>query len=262
MKEIVLDLKAEREDLDRFLTTLADEMWDLSTPAEGWTVRDSVSHIAYFDDAAILLIRGDNSPLDAVKSADTFGDNNVIRAGLTMKPAELLSWFRQSGATMCDDLLKCDPKDRIPWFALPMGARSFATARLMETWAHGLDCYAAADVEPVDTDRLRHTARLAYMARPYAHQMNSLPEPAKPLRLELRLPSGTMWTHGPEDADDTVSGDAGDFCRVAVRRRHWKDSRLTVKGDEAGKFVEIAQTYAGPPGPGRMPGRRPAGDGG
>ncbi len=125
----------------------------------------------------------------------------------------------------------------------------------METWAHGLDCFAAVGVEPVDTDRLRHTARLAHMARPYAHQVNGLQPPARPLRLELRLPSGTPWVHGPEDAVDTVSGDAGDFCRVAVRRMHWKDSQLTVKGDEARQFVEIAQTYAGPPGSGRMPQR-------
>jgi len=252
MKEIVADLQAEREDLDRFLSTLTEEMWDLPTLAEGWTVRDSVAHIAHIDDAAILLIRGDNSPLEEAASADGL-DTIGLKKRSSVNPADMLSWLRQSGTTMMSDLLKCDPKDRIPWFALPMGARSFATARLMETWAHGLDCYDAVGVEPVDTDRLRHTALLACMARPYAHEVNGLPPPTRPVRLKLRLPSGTLWTHGPEDAVDVVSGEAGEFCRVAVRRRHWKDSHLTVVGDEAQQFVEIAQTYAGPPGSGRKP---------
>ncbi len=243
MKEIIGDLQAERDDLDRFLTTLSDEAWDVLTPADGWTVRDSVTHITHIDDAAILLIRGDNSPLEEA----------ARKVGRSLSPGEILSWLRESGATMIEDLLACDPKVRIPWFALPMGARSFATARLMETWAHGLDCYDAVGVKCVDTDRLRHVARLAYMARPYAHEVNGLPEPTAPLRLELRLPSGTPWAHGPEDALDVISGEASQFCRVAVKRRHWKDTQLTIKGDAARQFIEIVQTYAGPPGSGRKP---------
>ena len=154
---------------------------------------------------------------------------------------------------MLDELSKCDPKQRIPWFAMPMGARAFATARLMETWAHGLDCFDAIGVEPEDTDRLRHIALMACMARPYAYQVNALPLPQTPLRLELMLPSGQLWTYGEQNATDRIKGKAGEFCRVAVRRRHWKDMGLETQGEEARRFIEIVQTYAGPPGPGRKP---------
>ena len=152
-----------------------------------------------------------------------------------------------------DALVKCNPKDRIPWFALPMGARSFATARLMETWAHGLDCYDAVGAEPEDTDRLRHIARMGYMARPYAYQVNNIEMPATDVRLELTLPSGTLWTIGSEDSADKIKGKAGEFCRVAVQRRHWKDMNLEIEGDEAKRFITIVQTFAGPPGSGREP---------
>jgi uncharacterized protein (TIGR03084 family) len=255
MKELVEDLRAEQEALDRFLTTLKEDQWDLPSPAEGWTLRDSVSHIAHIDEVSVSLLRGDNSPLEeAAKLKFEFSEIG-LKKGRSMKPSEVLQWWRDIRAVMLEELLKCDPKRRIPWFALPMGARSFATARLMETWAHGLDCFDTVGAEPEDTDRLRHVALIAYMARPYAYQVNGLKPPETPIRLELILPSGTLWTQGPEDSKDRIRGRAGEFCRVAVRRRHWMDMNLEIEGDEAKRFIEIVQTYAGPPGSGRKPKR-------
>lgn len=255
MKEIVTDLQAQQDALDSFLCTLQDSQWDLPTPAEGWTVKDSISHIAHIDEVAVTLIRGDNTPLD---EADKLGPSWVhtgAKRGRTMQSSQILKWWRDARETMDDCLMRIDPKSRIPWFTLPtgMGGRAFATARLMETWAHGLDCYDAVGLEPVDTDRLQHVAMLAYMARPYAYQVNGLELPDTSIRIELVLPSGKAWTQGPEDASEIIYGTAGDFCRVAVRRRHWKDTKLEPVGDEAKRFVEIVQAYAGQPGPGRKP---------
>ena len=255
MKEIVTDLKAEQEALDSFLCTLEDEHWDLPTPAEGWIVKDCVSHIAQIDEVAVTLIGGDNTPLDeATKLGFSYADIGAKR-GRAMQPAQILKWWRDTRDTMDGYLMKIDPKSRIPWFTLPtgMGGRAFATARLMETWAHGLDCYDAVGAEPVDTDRLQHVAMLAYMARPYAYQVNGLELPDTPVRIELLLPSGKAWTQGPDDASDVIRGTASDFCRVAVRRRHWKDTKIEAVGDGARRFIEIVQAYAGPPGSGRKP---------
>ena len=253
MKEILADLKAEQESLDRFLSTLMEAQWDLPTPAEGWTVRDSVSHIAHIDEVALAFIHGDNSALEEVKKLGLMYTTVKAQIGRELKVAEILPWWRRARTIMLDELSKCDPRQRIPWFAMPMGARAFATARLMETWAHGLDCFDAIGVEPEDTDRLRHIALMACMARPYAYQVNALPVPQIPLRLELMLPSGQLWTYGEQSATDRIKGKVGEFCRVAVRRRHWKDMGLEVQGEEARRFIEIVQTYAGPPGPGRKP---------
>lgn len=251
MQEILADLKAEQQCLDQFLSTLSGSQWDLPSPAEGWTLKDSVSHIAHIDEVATVLLRGDNTPLEiAAKVLFRFTDIGVEK-GRKMKYSEVLPWWREVRSVMMEELTKCDPKQRIPWFARPMGAKAFATARLMETWAHGLDCFNAIGAEPVDTDRLRHVALLAYMARPFAYQINGLPAPDSPLRIELTLPSGKIWAVGDETSIDRIRGEAGEFCRVAVRRRHWKDMNLEIEGDEAKRFIEIAQTYAGPPGSGR-----------
>jgi len=253
MKEILTDLKAEQEALDRFLASLTEAQWDLPSPAEEWTLRDSVSHIAHIDEVAVLLLRGDNSPLEQAAKVG-FGFTNIgPQKGRSTKPSEVLSWWREARAVMIAELSKCDPKKRIPWFAMAMGARAFATARLMETWAHGLDCFDAVGAVPEDTDRLRHVALLTYMARPFAYQVNGLAFPGTPLRLELILPSGSPWAQGPENAQDRIRGQASEFCRVAVRRRHWQGMNLEIQGDEAFGFIEIVQAYAGPPGPGRQP---------
>jgi uncharacterized protein (TIGR03084 family) len=238
---------------------LKDAQWEMPTLAEGWSVRDSISHLAHIDEVAVCILRGDHTPFDVAKKV-MFGFNNIgLEKGRTMTPSGILRWWREARAVELEELAKRDPKERLPWFAMPMGARAFATARLMETWAHGLDCYDAVGVEPADTDRLRHVALLAYLARPWAYQVNGIPLPSKPPRVELVLPSGAQWAQGPEDAVDRIRGKAGDFCRVAVRRRHWLDMDLEVRGEEARRFLEIAQAYAGPPGSGRKPlGRRKA----
>lgn len=166
IKEVLADLKAEQESLDQFLSTLTETQWDLPTPAQGWTVRDSVSHIVHIDEVAVGFIRGDNRALEDVKKLGLMFTTVKAQKGREMRVTEILPWRRRTRTVMLDELFKCDPKQRIPWVALPMGARAFATARLMETWAHGLDCFDALGVEPEDTDRLRHVTLLACMAGP------------------------------------------------------------------------------------------------
>ena len=66
-----------------------------------------------------------------------------------------------------------------------MSARSFITARLMETWAHGQDVADALGVERTPTDRLRHVAHIGVGARPFSYVANGRqPNPA-PVRVEL-----------------------------------------------------------------------------
>jgi uncharacterized protein (TIGR03084 family) len=134
-----------------------------------------------------------------------------------------------------------------------MSARSFATARLMECWSHGLDAIEAAGKTPVDTDRLHHIAHLGVATREFAYRNRGLPAPAEPLRVELDAPSGARWTWGPEDAPLRIRGPAGDFCRVVTQRIHYLDTALETEGEGAAEYLRIAQAFAGPPGAGRPP---------
>ena len=73
--------------------------------------------------------------------------------------------------------------------------------------------------------------------------------------MEVRSPSGDLWTFGDEQAADTVSGSALDFCLAVTQRRNLADLDLEVHGPVAEEWMSIAQAFAGPPGPGRQPGQ-------
>ena len=134
------------------------------------------------------------------------------------------------------------PDARVPW-GLGMRTPSFVTARLMETWAHGLDVRAALGVAAVDADRLAHIAWLATRALPYAYSVAGREPPAEPVRVELVLPSGAHWASGPEDAPDRISGPAGDYCRVFVHRRSPADTNLVIEGDAARSAIAVARAF-------------------
>jgi uncharacterized protein (TIGR03083 family) len=45
--DVIADLIAAAEDVDRMVAGLTDEQWRLPTPAEGWTVAHQVGHLAF-----------------------------------------------------------------------------------------------------------------------------------------------------------------------------------------------------------------------
>jgi uncharacterized protein (TIGR03084 family) len=130
------------------------------------------------------------------------------------------------------------------WYGPPMAARSFITARLMETWAHGQDIVDTFGVDRVATDRLRHVAHIGVRARPFSYSLHHRELSAADVRVELTGPGGDVWQWG-ESSTQVVSGAALDFCLVVTQRRHAADTGLRVVGDEARQWIEIAQAFAG-----------------
>ncbi len=133
-----------------------------------------------------------------------------------------------------------------------MGPAAAVSARIMETFAHGQDIRDTFGLAPAGSDRLRHIAHLALAARAFSFEVNDLPVPEGPIRLELRF-DGATWTWGPEDVPHRVVGEALDFALLATRRRHRNDCKLRAEGEAADQWLNIIQAYAGPPGPGRKP---------
>jgi uncharacterized protein (TIGR03084 family) len=258
MRELVVDLVAEQEALDRVVAGLPLNRWEEGSPAEGWLLRDCVAHLAEFDEAAARTIEEKRFPAFPREGASGVLSATQVRAR-GMSSAQLLSWWREARTRLAAALTPLDPRDRLPWAGPPMSARSFATARLMEAWSHGLDVHDAAGVEPRDTDRLRHIAHIGYVTRDFAYRNRGLEPSDRPLYVELDAPSGATWTWGPADASDRITGPAGDFCRVVTQRMHPDDARLRVEGEAATEFLRVAQAFAGPPGTGRPPrGGRPS----
>jgi uncharacterized protein (TIGR03084 family) len=104
-------------------------------------------------------------------------------------------------------------------------------------------------------------AHIGIRALPYSYLVNGQPVPERPIRVELTAPDGDIWTWGPPGATDRVAGTAVDFCLAVTQRRHLSDTGLVVAGRVANQWMSIAQSFAGPRGPGRPPSEGPAGSG-
>ena len=255
--ELCADLSAEHQDLDAVVGDLDTQAWDLATPAEGWSIRDQISHLTFFDEQARRAVAEPGafeSSLPAILEDLEGFISRPLDEGRAMRTEEVLGRWRRSRTEMLGVLAAADPGRRVPWYGPPMSLASFVTARLMETWAHGQDIVDALRREREPTDRLRHIAFLGVRARQNSYVANGMAMPDEEVRVDLSSPSGERWIWN-EQADQSVSGKASDFCLVVTQRRHLDDTELTMEGPMAKEWMSIAQAFAGPPGPGRRPGQ-------
>jgi uncharacterized protein (TIGR03084 family) len=258
MKDICKDLHEEQEALDALVSPLSDEQWDTITPFIGWSIKYEVAHVAYWDMAARLAATDEEAfkklIADIFSSDEAYDDSQrELREGT---PAFVMEYWKRERKALVDALAACEPKDRIPWVGPTMSAISKATARIMETWAHGQDVADTLRIKREPTDRLRHVAHIGVTTFGWSHVNRGLDVPETTVRVELEGPSGDLWTWGPEDAKESVKGPAEDFCLVVVQRRHVDDTQLVTTGDVASNWMLIAQAFAGPPVTGPNPGER------
>jgi uncharacterized protein (TIGR03084 family) len=257
MKKICADLAAEEAELDAIVAALDDDEWTTMTPAEGWNIQDQIRHLAYYENRARSAAAEPEVfrqwLSDMWQKPEKFADH-IENTGKQLSNRETLDWWRQERRALLNILEVMHPKDRLPWYGPDMSALSFATARIMETWAHGQDVVDALGVEREPTNRLRHIAHLGVRTFGWSYLNRQMEVPAVAVRVELVGPDGDLWSWGPEDAAEVVSGPAQDFCLVVVQRRHVDDTRLDIQGKTAAQWMSIAQAFAGPPGPGRQAG--------
>jgi len=246
------DLAAEEAALDEVVATLGESDWSTPTPAESWDVRDQIAHLAATEEWALRsLTDADGFRKALARFADDPEDRATqVQSGLLgCRPPDsgVVAWWRARRHATGAALRAREPSDRVPWFGPDMSAASFATARLMETWAHGQDVVDALGLERAPTPRLRHVAEIGVRTRGFAYASRGIPMPEVPVRVELTGPDGASWTWGPADSPDRVSGDALDWCLVVTQRRNPGDTDLAVVGDAAHEWIGIAQAFAGEP---------------
>jgi uncharacterized protein (TIGR03084 family) len=255
--EVVLaDLDTESARLEALLVGLPDRGWRTPTPAPGWDVATQIAHLAWTDEAAYAAAadkdRWDDLVLEALADPEHAADRAALTGGIA-GPAVILDRWRKARTRLAQALRDYPPERRMPWYGPPMSATSMATARFMETWAHSLDVHAALGAEPEVTDRIRHVAHLGVRTRDWSFAVHGLDPPVEEFRVALTAPSGTVWTWGPDDAAQTVTGPAYDFCRLVTQRVHRADTALVACGHDARRWLDVAQAFAGPPGRGRGP---------
>lgn len=261
LNKIVDDLCAEGAALDALVADLSDEQWAWQTPAAGWTVAHQIGHLAWTDRAALTAATDADAfaaqLTEAWKNPYGFVDEGA-EAEAHRPPRELLADWRETRDALARVLRDVPAGTKLPWYGPPMSAASMATARLMETWAHGRDVADALGAPTVPTERLAHVARLGVRTRDFAFGVHQLTPPAEEFRVELVAPDGAVWAWGPEDAPQRVTGPAEDFCLLVTQRVHRDDTALRTTGADADRWLDIAQAFAGPPGAGRGPGRAEA----
>ncbi|MFE3853836.1 TIGR03084 family metal-binding protein [Streptomyces griseorubiginosus] len=253
---VIDDLCAESEELDRLVAELTAEQWTLATPAPGWSVAHQIAHLAWTDHSSLLAVTDPKAfSREVEKALAAPGDfvDNGAEEGAGKPPARLLAYWRAGREDLAEALRAAPEGARFPWYGPPMSTASMATARLMETWAHGLDVADALGVTREPTDRIRHIVRLGVRTRDFSFGVHGLTPPFEEFRIELVSPSGESWTYGPEDATDRVTGPALDLCLLVTQRAHRADLDLTAVGEDADRWLDIAQAFAGPPGKGRAP---------
>jgi uncharacterized protein (TIGR03084 family) len=254
LSQVLADLAAEGERLDMLVATLDEAGWRTPTPAAGWDVAAQVAHLAWTDEVATKAATDkaawDEVVLGAIADPDGYVD---AQAHALAQDDDLLGRWRRSRADLRRALEERPAGEKVPWFGPPMSATSMATARLMETWAHSLDVHEGLGVLVEDTDRIRHVAHLGVRTRDFAYAVHGLDAPDEEFRIDLLAPSGDVWTWGPDDAAQTLTGSAGDFCRLVTQRVHRVDTDLVATGRDVDRWLDIAQAFAGQPGEGRAP---------
>lgn len=262
MKIICRDLFEEYTELDALVEGLSPQTWRKETPFFCWTIKDQISHLAYFDRMAHLAAtdsEGFRRHLDDImKNWMSYDDlqNKINALGCAMADGELLDTWRKDRAALLRVFESLEPGKRLPWYGPTMSARSSATARLMETWAHGQDVVDSLGLVREPTDRLKHIAHLGFSTLSWSFINRGVDAPSVSVRLELESPSGQIWTWGDSDAEECVAGLALDFCLVVTQRRHVRDTTLVMDGETAVQWMLNAQVFAGPPENGPEPGER------
>jgi uncharacterized protein (TIGR03084 family) len=262
MKQTSDDLRNEYRDLADLVRTLTPAQWRLRSDFYGWTPWDEIAHLCFFDETGLLSA----TDSDAF-AADTATLNATLATGKEISAiarekyghldgAELLAYWEPLSTQLADALAALDPKARLPWYGPTMSARSFATARLMETWAHGQDVWDVVGRRRPATDRLRHIAHIGVTTFGWSFVNRKQPVPAVVPYIELDAPQGGVWTWGDAASSETIRGPADDFCLLVTQRRNLADTALRYSDGSARDWLRIAQCFAGPPADAPEPGVR------
>ena len=262
MLQQIADFRAEAEELHTLLSTLKDADWQRPTLFKSWTVNDVVQHLHASDLMASASVAGAEPFARFREGVQTARDSGMTRLEETrqrlgdLTAGRLLERWRQQMGELCDKLSALPPGTRLKWAGPDMGIRMFATARQMETWAHGQAIYDLMRKQRQPTGRLRNIAELGVRTYGWTFANRGLEAPGPVPYVGLRGPSGEIWEWNAPAGESCVTGPALDFCQVVTQVRNVADTALRVGGEPARIWMSMAQCFAGPPDEPPAPGAR------
>jgi uncharacterized protein (TIGR03084 family) len=251
--DTALELLAEYRDLAALCATLTPAQWRTASEFYGWTPWDEIAHLCYFDETALQSVHEpgrfatESAALGArIARGEEFSAIQRETYDHLDGPALLERW-RSRHEALADALAQMDPKARLAWYGPPMSARSFASARLMETWAHGQDIWDVVRRHRPATARLKHIAHLGVTTFGWTFANRGLPVPTAAPHVVLQAPDGSTWQWGDPGSEHRVRGTAEDFCLLVTQRRHLADTGLQYTPGPVSDWLHMAQCFAGPP---------------
>lgn len=253
MKELAGDLHDEGDELNSLLLILSDADWKRQTPFKNWTPDYVIQHLYMGDWMNILSLTDPDEFTKISEQRNAAREAGERTMGLESidrdvgHGAELLAHWHQQLHQLCDLFAADEARRRIKWVGPDMSVRSAATARLMETWAHGQDIYDLLQRLRIPNDRIHNIATLGVNTYRWTFQNRGeqLPGPAPYVR--LTAPSGVIWTWNEPDESNLVEGQAVDFCHVVTQGRNIAEVNLQVVGETVTRWMAIAQCFAGVP---------------
>ena len=259
MMQQAIDFGEESDVLYGLLVEIGKADYDRVTQFKRWTVNDVLVHLHFWNRAA------DQSLNDPDGFAALFGKLGQNLASGTLRDFEntrvkergaaLLAAWRDLYSDMARRWKDLNPKHRVRWAGPEMSVRSSATARQMETWAHGQEIFDLFGRERAEHDRIKNIAVLGINTYEWGFKVRGMKAPRPMPRVRLTAPSGEMWTFG-EDGAGSIAGSAVGFCQIVTQTRNVADTDIATDGDAAELWMKHAQCFAGPPETPPGPGER------
>jgi uncharacterized protein (TIGR03084 family) len=241
--EIFEDLEAEQDALEAVLAALPEDAWLTESAAPGWTVADTVLHLAQSEEAVVATTGGRGDALTWSRYGDSV---DAAMAALVEEqrtgPAEIFQRWKDARRAALAGLRAADPNQPVRWVAAALKPRTLATTRLAEHWAHARDIVGPLSIDYPDTARLRHIAWLGHSTLPYAFALAG--QEPHDVHCVLTGPAGEVWRYGPAEAESSISGSAGAFCRVGAQRLSAEQSGLETHGPYGMAALRVLRNYA------------------
>ncbi len=244
-----LDFREECDVLANEVSGISESEWKMPTQFKNWTLNDIFVHLHFWNEMADWSLTDERSfrkRLQKVAVGLQAGsmrpiENSVIK----LHGRQLFDVWRKFSTKMSERWSDLDPKLRVPWTGPDMSVRSSMTARQMETWAHGQAVFDLFGRVRPESDRIKNVVVLGVNTFGWSHKVQGLPIPEQMPKLELKAPSGSVWTFG-EDGAGSISGDAVEFAQIVTQVRNVLDTNLKREGEVANSWMASAQCFAGP----------------
>ncbi len=251
MKQICTDLENQYLEFEEVVSGLDTKLWQAKTPFYNWVIFDQVAHIVFFDHEALLAIEDRErfrerakGIMDVLVSGESLRHHTNTLLGIK-NPKDILDFWRDIRSRLLLKLSKMSSKDRIQWYGPDMSALSFATGRLMETWAHSQDVFDTLKKKRSSGKGLYHIAHMGVSTFTWSFIIKKMTPPRISPWVELIGPSGEVWEWGEPDSPEKVWGSAEEFCLVVTQRRNIMDTNLKCQGKNTKKWLSMAQAFAG-----------------